>query len=309
MMKADTFRDIVHTLGWGDCARAKYILLFVLMLLGNWSLSSAATNPRKTSKLSATVMVVVSSATTLPLTNGKTAQVGVFLGEVTETLEPMLKEGVSFVFVSPDGKAPTMDSASCKPVSFGFSKKRLNHALEVWDQLMELGMKAPKSFAEVVDNREVLSKCCAILFPGGHAPMIDVVHENWNASDAYNAQTGKLLAYFHQAKELTGLICHAPPALCAAPDENGKWMYDGYKVTCISRGEEKLADKANLKGNMKAYPYAMLQAKGAKTKFSPWGFIGKKVVFDRELMTGQNPNSARKMGKKFLEALRAQAQI
>ena len=90
------------------------------------------------------ILVYVSSATSIPLDNGKTATVGVFLGELTEPLMPLVKENYELVFATPDGNIPTIDANSLKPIAFKFSKKRLKKAQAFYEELKKMGLDHPK---------------------------------------------------------------------------------------------------------------------------------------------------------------------
>lgn len=243
------------------------------------------------------VLVYVSSATAIPLDNGKTAQVGVFLGELTEPLEPLVKEGYELSFVSPDGNAPTLDANSLTPLAFKFSKRRLKKALAFYEELKKMGLSKPLKLGELLADEKQLQSFHVLFVPGGHAPMTDVLYKNWLTGKETNAETGKLLDYFHKAHKPTALICHGPGALGAAPTEDGKWIYHGYKMTCISNRADKMGEK-EMGGRMLAFPTDILAQKGGIIKQTPF-LLGSKVVEDRELITGQNPFSAVKMGKKL----------
>lgn len=55
------------------------------------------------------VLVVLSAAREIPLREGGSHPTGVFLGELTEPVEAMLKAGFSLTFASPGGHAPMVD--------------------------------------------------------------------------------------------------------------------------------------------------------------------------------------------------------
>src|SRR6266540_1803979 len=102
----------------------------------------------------------------------------------------------------------------------------------------------------------------------------------------------------------TGLICHAPAALAAAPRIDGRWIYDCYRMTCIKTAVDRMLEDMPLvrrfQGHIKEYPTEILVAAGAKIEQTKLP-AGKKVVVDRELITGQDPYSAKAMGKAFVD--------
>lgn len=249
------------------------------------------------------ILVYVSSAKAIPLDNGKTSNVGVFLGELTEPLEPLVKEGYALTFITPDGNIPTIDSNSITPLAFKFSKKRLKHALAFYEELKKMGLEKPRKLNDLLVNEHELESFTALFVPGGHAPMTDILYKNWLSGTETNPETEKLLQYFHGTNKPTALICHGPGALAAAGDVygNGKWMYDGYKMTCITNRADKMGEKA-MGGHMLAYPTDILKQKGGIVKQTPF-LLGSKIVEDRELITAQNPFSAKKLGKKLRKKL------
>jgi putative intracellular protease/amidase len=100
------------------------------------------------------------------------------------------------------------------------------------------------------------------------------------------------------------LICHAPAALAAAPRIDGRWIYDGYRMTCIKTVVDRMLEDVPLvrrfQGHIKEYPTELLVAAGAKIEQTKLP-AGKKVVVDRELITGQDPYSAKAMGDAFVD--------
>lgn len=130
---------------------------------------------------------------------------------------------------------------------------------------------------------------------------------------------GRLLTHFQSRGKTTALACHGPIALLSTlPDAKAftqkleaqssnapqpAWPYAGYRMTVISNEEEEQA-KAYLGGGvMKFYPQtALQQAGGAYTSNkAPWT---AHVVVDRELITGQNPASAKGVAEELLRRLK-----
>jgi putative intracellular protease/amidase len=92
--------------------------------------------------------------------------------------------------------------------------------------------------------------------------------------------------------------------LGAAPDVDGKWLYAGYDMTCVSMAAEKLTEDVpffNIGGHMPDYPVKILERLGAKVHIK---MLSKSnVVEDRKLITGQDPYSARELGEKLLQKI------
>jgi len=83
------------------------------------------------------------SATRIPLKEGNTHSVGIFLGELVEPIEPLVEAGHVVEFVSPDGKGCVIDEASYKLTNWGLSNSRMQHAKSFFEtRLHELGIGA-----------------------------------------------------------------------------------------------------------------------------------------------------------------------
>lgn len=258
----------------------------------------------------ATILVYTSSATRVPHREGGSHEVGVFLGELTEVVEPLIEKGHRLEFVSPDGTGCTIDKSSFQPVYWQFSSRRLEHAQNVLAELDALGLRSPMKLSSLLADRNHLDRIDALFIPGGHAPMTDILHRNWLESDELNHETGELLLHFHHAGKPTALICHGAAALAAAPEVDGHWIYEGYSMTCVSRSGEWMAEDLpffNVGGHMPDYPKSILERSGGMVSNV---MIGKSlVVEDRELITGQDPMSAEELGKRFLAKIERYMEI
>jgi putative intracellular protease/amidase len=253
----------------------------------------------------AKILVYVSSATAVPFREGGQHAVGVFLGELTEPLEPMLEAGHELVFVSPDGRPPHIDQNSFRLLYWSFSRAKLRRAQRFYEErLKPLGIETPLRLSDVL--AQPLDAYDSLFIPGGHAPMTDVLYKNWLEGTELNVETGQLLRHFNEQKKPTALICHAPSALAAAPDVNGKWIYDGYAMTCVSMLSERLIEDVPpfkvMSGHIPDYPERILRRKGARMQQFLIPMI-PHVVEDRELITGQDPYAAVSLGKKWLNKL------
>ncbi len=280
---------------------SKLILAFSLV----FSLSSAALAQAEPA-IKGRVLVVVSSATELPLKEGMSYPVGVFLGELAEPAEAMLKAGYQLTFISPHGKAPGVDQDSLKKRYFGFSNKRMNRARAVWDDLLTKGLSNPLVLEEVAGDEYFLSQFDALFIPGGHGPLVDLYRRNAPSDMSINTDMGKILLYFHTQNRPTGLICHAPVALAAAPKVDGEWIYKGYKITGVSRITDFLNEDFPFTkvfpGHENEYLQNILIEAGANYKKNIVPGV-PYTVEDRELLTGQDPFAAELMAKDFVKKL------
>lgn len=256
----------------------------------------------------ARILVYTSSARKIPLKEGGTHDVGIFLGELVEPIEPLIAAGHSVEFVSPNGEACVIDKASYKLSNWGLSKSRMEHAKHFFEtKLQDLGISTPSKLSDLLADELQLSRYDALFIPGGHAPMTDVLHQNWLDGNQYNHETGELLLHFHSHNKTTSAICHGSAALGAAPELDGKWIYSDYDMTCVSMAAEWLIEDIpffNIGGHMPDYPVRLLERLGGKVHTN---MLGKSNVVEcKELITGQDPNSAEELGKKLLQKIQRQ---
>lgn len=130
----------------------------------------------------------------------------------------------------------------------------------------------------------------ALFFPGGHGPMYDL------AKDETSMQ---LTADFYAAGKPIAAVCHGVIALAYVKLANGDWLLKGKEVTGFSNEEEDIAGKTDL------MPFLLEDALIASSKSyvkasKPWG---EKIVVDGNIITGQNPASAKGVGEAIAKAL------
>lgn len=202
-------------------------------------------------------------------------------------LAEVLKLGYAAVIATPSGKKPSIDHSSDDARFFKdeveFKKLKALH-----DSLP--GLRAPSALSAMDEGS--LADFDAVFFPGGHAPMEDL---------ARSPIVGRILGHFHSRGKPAALICHGPAALLAGNGADGSWLYAGYEMTAFSAVEEKQAEKQALGGEVEFYLDDALTARGGKVSTAaPWT---PRVVRDRELITGQNPQSDRELVRELLVAL------
>lgn len=263
----------------------------------------------------ANVLVVLSDTDTLELKDGKTFSTGFYLNEAMQPVKMLLDAGHQLTFVTPTGRAPTLDKGSINAMFFGGDAKALQTHIDLLDKLAITSAQQSPVISLARVEQIGYDQFDALYIPGGHAPMQDLL---------VSRELGKLLSAFHRAGKPTALVCHGPIALISTlpnatefteslartdlePTSKAatqQWIYAGYKMTVFSNAEEE-ASKAQLNGGeMKFYPQTALEQAGAQ--FQAKDLWQANVVEDRELITGQNPASAIGVGEKLLARLAAQ---
>ena len=256
------------------------------------------------------VLVVLSDSDHLDLRDGKVFQTGFYLNELMQPVKLLLDAGHTVAFATPKGNAPTVDASSVDKSYFDGDAT----ALQTHQALLDTLQLTSRTKSPVVSLSRVAQigydQFDAVYVPGGHAPMQDLLT---------SPELGRLLTHFQSRGKTTALVCHGPIALLSAlPDAKAftnrlevqasnppqpAWPYAVYRMTVISNEEEEQAKGYLGGGVMKFYPQtALQQAGGAYTSNkAPWT---PHVVVDRELITGQNPASAKGVAEELLRRLK-----
>ncbi len=164
------------------------------------------------------------------------------------------------------------ESLECKnPTEWDYTKKYLDNSVKLSD----------------VDYE----KYDAIFIPGGHGPMFDL---------AKDELLGKIVSYFYNTHKIVSAVCHGPAGLINARTETGEPIVKGMQVTCFTNEEEKIVKKDKL---MPFLLESRLKQLGAYFNAAePWE---ENVIVDANLITGQNPASAKKLAKTVLKKLKS----
>ncbi|MDN5933073.1 MAG: type 1 glutamine amidotransferase domain-containing protein, partial [Pseudonocardia sp.] len=128
--------------------------------------------------------------------------------------------------------------------------------------------------------------------PGGHGPMVDL---------ADNADARRVLGILHGKGAIVASLCHGPALLLSAPERgDGQWLFEGYRLTSYT-DEEEDQNRIGMLG-MPWYLDSALKNAGAVFDDAPFAWASH-VVVDRNLITGQNPNSSEATADAVLKAL------
>ncbi len=240
------------------------------------------------------ILIVLPAANTLSTKEGIKHFTGYFLSELATPAVMLQKMGFELEVATPGGVQPTIDKIS-DDVKWFKDPQSYQEAQSLVQSLG--GLKNPLALSALKKNKII--SYAGVFFPGGHAAMEDFLQ---------NSDVGRILAYFHSAGKPTALICHGPAALLSAKDRNGNWIYRGYNLTVFSTAEEKIEEQLGvLGGHVLFYAEESLTALGGNVKVAvPWQ---SHVVVDRELVTGQNPQSDYALASAFIQLLLKQSAV
>jgi len=217
------------------------------------------------------VLFIVSAAHQLTMKDATLHTTGFWAGELLVPYEAFTQSGFDVKFATPVGQVPQPDPRSLNA-----------HDGAELDHIPDLRMPL------VLDDVEV-GGYEAVFVPGGHAPMEDL---------ATDKIAGRLITEALAAGKPVGAVCHGPAALLAARRDDGTPTVAGYRLTGFTDEEER---RGGLAGNMRYLLEDKLVELGADFVEGP--AFQAHTETDRNLHTGQNPQSSAQIAADMLEAL------
>ncbi|HED65228.1 MAG TPA: type 1 glutamine amidotransferase domain-containing protein [Planctomycetes bacterium] len=198
--------------------------------------------------------------------------------EFSEVAHPFLvfaAEGIAVDFASPLGGSPPedgFDPSDSASVLFRESAafRRLNRSLRLADVVLE--------------------RYDAVFFPGGLGPMVDLYRD---------PGVKAAVAHMHELGRVVGAVCHGPVALLDVRLPDGSNFLQGRRVAAFTSAEEE-------GHSLEDVPFlldAALVRQGAR--HSGGSPFEAHVVVDGNLVTGQNPASARGVARAMVELSRS----
>ncbi|WP_314036714.1 type 1 glutamine amidotransferase domain-containing protein [Dietzia sp. CH92] len=230
----------------------------------------------------ANVLMILSAADHWTLKDGSQHPTGFWAEEFVAPYEEFTDAGWSVTVATPGGRAPTVDQASLdEGAGDPETLQKVKAALERLAPVLE----APTDLASVDHN-----EFDVVFYPGGHGPLEDL---------AVDQTSGAILRERVSEGKHVALLCHAPAAVLAASDDPSSSPFAGYELTGFSNDEEEqvgLAANAPWLLEDKLVELGANYSKAAE----PWG---SHVVVDRNVYTGQNPQSSEELAKRIVSDL------
>jgi putative intracellular protease/amidase len=218
----------------------------------------------------AKVLFVLTGASFWTLKDGHRHPTGYWAEEFTAPYTAFTKAGHEVTVASPGAVVPTVDTMSLRPEMAGTEQKARDEE-DVIERADELRWPIGLKDAHLGDYDTVY-------YPGGHGPMQDL---------AFDADSGRLLVQALASGKPLAVVCHAPAALLATRDADGRSPFAGYRVTGFTDDEEEAVGLAS-----KAKWLMEDEVKKLGVEFSRGPVWQPYTVVDRNLYTGQNPASA-----------------
>lgn len=224
-------------------------------------------------KMNKKILIIVSNANAIGPNNRRT---GTFLPEVAHPYAEFDRVNYQIDFASLTGDTPYLDA--------------LNLANDL-DNLAFLTGKGWEAMQKAVKLSNVeVSKYDAIFVPGGLAPMVDMPE---------NELLKKVIKETYERNAVVGAVCHGPVSLLNVKLSNGSYLVNGKNITSFTDEEEKGYAIADV-------PFLLesaLTKQGAK--FHAAAIWSDHSIADGNLVTGQNPASAKGVAEKMIVILEA----
>ncbi|WP_334332724.1 type 1 glutamine amidotransferase domain-containing protein [Companilactobacillus sp. HBUAS59544] len=210
--------------------------------------------------------------------HGTQQATGLWLGEATEFVDEVTNANFAVDYVSPKGGFVPLD-----PRSFKYTDKSTMdiYASSDFQQRALTNSLKPEQI-----NPQDYS---AIYYTGGHGVMWDFPTD---------PKLQEITRKIYQQGGLITSVCHGIAGLLNVTDANGKYLIAGKNITGFTTAEEILAGKRKvvpfLNENVAKSHGANFQKKRAYKEFA---------IQDDQLITGQNPFSARAVAKLVIKNL------
>src|ERR1700722_1613485 len=223
--------------------------------------------------MSKKVLIIVSNAGVIGPHHRRT---GIFLPEVAHPYAEFDRAKYQIDFASLTGEGPFLDALNLAgdPDNLSF--------------LVGNGWKAMQQ-AKKQSGVDV-SRYDAIFVPGGLAPMVDMPE---------HPLLKQVVKETYERHALVGAVCHGPVALLNVKLSNGSSLLDGQNITSFTNDEEENYAKTDVPFELET---ALTKQGAIFHKVAPWQPFS---IADGNLITGQNPASARGVADKMIKRLEA----
>ncbi|MGA1838864.1 type 1 glutamine amidotransferase domain-containing protein [Herbiconiux sp. 11R-BC] len=232
----------------------------------------------------ARILMVVTAADSIELTDGSSHPTGFWAEELVTAHRTLRAAGADITLATPGGVTPTVDPGSLSLDIVGDQAAIDDFSAYLAEIAEELSRPVALDSVDVAGYD-------AVVIPGGHGPMVDL---------ARDPVMGALLVAADDRGTIIAPFCHGPAALLSATRADGSFAFAGRRLTAFT-DEEELSGGLGEKS-----PWLVaseLVRRGAVIE-SAEAWTSHAVV-DRNLITGQNPQSSSAVAHAVVAALPA----
>lgn len=238
--------------------------------------------------ISAPLLLAEPRAVLLVLTNhgelGDTGKkTGFYLSEASHPYDVFTEAGYQVTVASPDGGAAPID-----PDSFDLDDKANS---TFWEKFGGGDEENPTVNVTVKLSEIKPGTHHGIFFAGGHGTMWDF---------PTSAEIRALTSSIYERGGVIGAVCHGPAALVNLKLPDGSLLVSGKKVAVFTNEEEDAV------GLTDVVPFSLQDSfEGMGAEVITADKFTENAISDGRLVTGQNPASAAKAARLFVDAMAA----
>jgi putative intracellular protease/amidase len=243
------------------------------------------------------ILVVMTAKATLHLLDGELHPSGFWAEEFVVPYQLFRAAGHTVDVATIGGRAPTVDQTSIDPNFLKWVRPEgsedddaanAEEYVRVIDATSQL--RSPIAL-ETLGEKDVAGYD-GIYVSGGHGAIGDLPKSD---------ELAQLLRWAIAQDKKIATVCHGHTSLLALRDGEGRWPFEGYRMTAFSHSEELVT---NMAGRLPLILEVELTRLGARYEKAEkiWD---SHVVVDRNLTTGQNPYSSKALAETFLAQLGA----
>lgn len=217
------------------------------------------------------ILIIVSNANTIGTNNRRT---GTFLSEVAHPYAEFEKADYQIDFASLTGESPFLDALNLAddPDNLKFLTGK------GWEDMH----KASKLSTVDVNIYD------AIFIPGGLAPMVDMPE---------NSELKKAIAETYERGAVVGAVCHGPVSLLNVKLSDGSYLVSGKNIASFTTEEEDNYARVDVPFDLQT---ALTDQGAIFHAAEAWS---ANSIADGNIVTGQNPASAKGVGEKIVAIL------
>jgi putative intracellular protease/amidase len=217
------------------------------------------------------VLIIVSNANSIGPNNRRT---GTFLPEVAHPYAEFKNADYHIDFASLTGDSPYLD------------------ALNLADDPDNLAFLTGKGWEDMHNAAKLstvnVSSYDAIFIPGGLAPMVDMPEA---------PELKKIIAETFERNAIVGAVCHGPVSLLNVKLSDGTYLINGKNIASFTTEEEDNYARADVPFDLQS---ALTEQGAIFHAAEPWS---ANSIADGNIVTGQNPASAKGVGEKIVAIL------
>jgi putative intracellular protease/amidase len=243
------------------------------------------------------ILVIMTAKATLHLLDGELHPSGFWAEEFVVPYQIFREHGYEVDVATVGGASPTVDLTSIDPEFLqwvrpqGSENHDADNAAE-YVRVVEGAAQLKRPLAIESLTQDSLAQYDGVYVSGGHGAIGDLPKSD---------ELAQVLRWWLATDKPLATVCHGHTSLLALRDGEGRWLFEGYRMTAFSHSEELVTSMAGRLPFILEVELTRLGARYEKAELI-WD---SHVVVDRNLTTGQNPYSSRALAETFVKQLSA----